>query len=163
MLKEFKAFALKGNMLDMAVGIVIGVAFATVVSSLVNHLLMPPLGLALGGVDFADLFVVLREGEAAGPYATLAAAEAAGAVTIAYGQFVNALIAFLLVALALFFVIRSFNRLQKEQEQAEPAPEPAPSDEARLLAEIRDLLRGGAPAAVGTRRADATGASADGS
>lgn len=161
MLTAFKAFALKGNMLDMAVGIVIGVAFATVVSSLVNDLLMPPLGLALGGVDFADLFVVLREGEAAGPYATLAAAEAAGAVTIAYGRFVNALIAFLLVALALFFVIRGFNRLQKEQEQAEP--EPAPSDEARLLAEIRDLLRSGAPVAVGTRRADATGASGDGS
>lgn len=143
MLQEFKAFAMKGNMLDMAVGIVLGVAFATLVSSLVNDLLMPPLGLLLGGVDFADLFVVLREGDPGGPYRALAQAETAGAVTVNYGRFVNGAIAFLLMTLALFFVIRAFNRLRRRTEEAAPAPEPQPSAEERLLAEIRDLLREG--------------------
>ncbi len=149
MLEEFKAFAMKGNMLDMAVGIVLGVAFATVVSSLVNDLLMPPLGLMLGGVDFADLFIVLREGDPGEPYRALAQAEAAGAVTVNYGRFVNGTIAFLLVALALFFVIRAFNRLRRQHEEAAPAPEPQPSAEERLLAEIRDLLREGSAGARG--------------
>lgn len=143
MLKEFREFAVKGNMLDMAVGIVIGAAFGTIVQSLVNDILMPPIGLLLGGVDFSDLFVTLSEGATAGPYATLAAAQEAGAVTVNYGLFVNALISFLIVAFALFLVVRSFNRLKQQEEAAEAAPPapPEPSAEEKLLAEIRDLLR----------------------
>jgi large conductance mechanosensitive channel len=140
MLKEFKEFAVKGNMLDMAVGIVIGAAFGTIVKSLVDNILMPPLGLLIGNVDFANLFVVLKAGDPTGPYATLEAAQQAGAVTIDWGLFVNAVISFLLVAFALFFVIRSFNRLKK-QEEAAPAAPPEPSAEERLLTEIRDALR----------------------
>lgn len=147
MLQEFRDFALKGNMLDMAVGIVIGVAFAAVVTSLVNDLLMPPLGLALGGVDFVDLFVVLREGSPAGPYATLAQADEAGAVTLNWGRFVNGLMIFLLVALALFFVIRGFNRLRRQQEEKADIPSEPPAQET-LLREIRDLLQ--APGRPGT-------------
>lgn len=147
MLQEFRDFALKGNMLDMAVGIVIGVAFAAVVTSLVNDLLMPPLGLALGGVDFVDLFVILREGSPAGPYATLAQAEEAGAVTLNWGRFVNGLMIFLLVALALFFVIRGFNRLRRQQEEKADVPSEPPAQET-LLREIRDLLQ--APGRPGT-------------
>ena len=98
MLKEFKEFAAKGNMLDMAVGIVIGAAFASIISSLVNDVLMPPIGLVLGGVDFSDLFMVLQGGDPTAPYATLAAAQEAGAVTIAYGQFLNSVITFFIVA-----------------------------------------------------------------
>lgn len=144
MLKEFREFAVKGNMLDMAVGIVIGAAFATIVSSLVNDILMPPIGLALGGVDFAEFFVVLQAGDPAGPYATLAAAHEAGAVTLNWGIFVNSLISFLIVAFALFMVVRGFNELKRQEEAAAaPAPEapPEPSNEEKLLAEIRDLLR----------------------
>lgn len=143
MLKEFREFAVKGNMLDMAVGIVIGAAFGTIVQSLVNDILMPPIGLLLGGVDFSDLFVTLSEGATAGPHATLAAAQEAGAVTVNYGLFVNALISFLIVAFALFLVVRSFNRLKQQEEAAEAAPPapPEPSAEEKLLAEIRDLLR----------------------
>lgn len=147
MLQEFRDFALKGNMLDMAVGIVIGVAFAAVITSLVNDLLMPPLGLALGGVDFVDLFVILREGSPAGPYATLAQAEEAGAVTLNWGRFVNGLMIFLLVALALFFVIRGFNRLRRQQEEKADVPSEPPAQET-LLREIRDLLQ--APGRPGT-------------
>ncbi len=143
MLKEFKEFAVKGNMLDMAVGIIIGAAFATIIQSLVNDVLMPPIGLLLGGVDFADLFVVLREGAAAGPYATLAAAQEAGAVTINYGVFLNAVIAFVIVAYSVFLVVRSFNRLKKAEEIPEAAP-PQPSAEEQLLTEIRDLLKASA-------------------
>jgi len=144
MLKEFREFAVKGNMLDMAVGIVIGAAFATIVSSLVNDILMPPIGLALGGVDFAEFFVVLQAGDPAGPYATLAAAQEAGAVTLNWGIFVNSLISFLIVAFALFMVVRGFNELKRQEEAAAaPTPEapPEPSNEEKLLAEIRDLLR----------------------
>lgn len=139
MLQEFKKFAVKGNMLDMAVGIVIGVAFATIVQSLVNDVLMPPLGMLLGGADFGDLFVTLQQGTTGGPYATLAAAQEAGAVTINYGVFINALVSFLIVAFALFLVVRSFNRLAAKEE-AEPTT-PAPSREEVLLTEIRDLLK----------------------
>lgn len=141
MLKEFRDFALKGNMLDMAVGIVIGAAFGTIVKSLVDDVLMPPLGLLLGGVDFTEMFVVLREGATAGPYATLEAAQAAGATTLNWGLFINALVAFVIVAFALFFVIRGFNRLRERQKQEDQAPPPAPSAEETLLAEIRDLLK----------------------
>ena len=125
MLKEFKEFALKGNMLDMAVGIVIGAAFGTIVKSLVSDVIMPPIGLALGGVDFSNLFIVLRAGaEAAGPYASLADAQAAGAVTINYGAFLNTVISFLIIAVALFVVIKGMNELKRKEEAAPP---PAPS------------------------------------
>ena len=142
MLKEFKEFAAKGNMLDMAVGIVIGAAFATIISSLVNDIIMPPIGLALGGVDFSEFFAVLKAGDPAGPYATLAAAQEAGAVTLNWGIFINSLITFLIVAFALFMVIKGFNKMKREEEVApEPESPPEPSAEEKLLAEIRDILR----------------------
>ncbi len=142
MLQEFKEFAMKGNMLDMAVGIIIGAAFGTIIQSLVNDVLMPPIGLLLGGVDFADLFVTLAAGTEPGPYATLAAAQEAGAVTINYGVFINAMISFLIVAFAVFMVVRGFNKIKREEEAAEEAPPapPEPSAEEKLLTEIRDLL-----------------------
>jgi len=140
MFKEFREFAVKGNMLDMAVGIIIGAAFATIVNSLVNDVLMPPIGLMLGGVDFSEFFLVLKDGAAAGPYATLAAAQEAGAVTLNYGVFINAIISFLIVAFSVFLVVRSFNKLKRKEEEAPAAP-PAPSAEEKLLAEIRDLLK----------------------
>lgn len=140
MLKEFKEFAVKGNVLDMAVGIIIGAAFGTIVKSLVDDVLMPPIGLLLGGVDFTDLFLTLSAGSAPGPYATLAAAREAGAVTINYGVFVNGLISFLIVAFAVFMIVRSFNKLKKKEEAAPAAP-PAPTAEEKLLSEIRDLLK----------------------
>lgn len=141
MLAEFKKFAVKGNMLDMAVGIVIGGAFATIVSSLVADIITPPIGMLLNGVNFGDLFVVISEGTSAGPYATLAAAKEAGAVTLNYGNFINALISFLIVAWALFVVVRGFNAMRAKEEAAPPPPPPAPSNEEKLLAEIRDLLK----------------------
>ena len=140
MLKEFKEFAAKGNMLDMAVGIVIGAAFATIITSLVNDIVMPPIGMALGGVDFAEFYKVLQQGDPAGPYATLAAAKEAGAVTMNWGIFINALISFIIVALALFFVIKGFNKMKAEEEAAPEAP-PEPSAEETLLTEIRDLMK----------------------
>ena len=140
MLKEFKEFAAKGNMLDMAVGIVIGAAFATIIGSLVNDIIMPPIGMALGGVDFSELFLVIGQGVPAGPYATLAAAKEAGAVTINWGLFVNAVITFVIIAFALFMVIKGFNSMKRAEEAAPEAP-PAPSAEETLLGEIRDLLR----------------------
>ena len=140
MLKEFKEFAAKGSMLDMAVGIVIGAAFATIITSLVNDIVMPPIGMALGGVDFAEFYTILQAGDPAGPYATLAAAKEAGAVTMNWGIFINALISFVIVAFALFMVIRSFNKMKAEEEAAPEAP-PEPSAEEKLLAEIRDLMK----------------------
>lgn len=119
MFKEFKEFAMEGNMLDMAVGIVLGVGFAAVVNSLVNDVLMPPIGLLLGGADFSDLFVLLSAGNPAGPYASLTLAKEAGAVTLNYGVFVNALLNFLILAFALFMVVRSMNRMRKEEPEAE--------------------------------------------
>jgi large conductance mechanosensitive channel len=140
MFKEFREFALKGNVVDMAVGIVIGGAFGTIVSSLVNDVLMPPIGLALGGVDFANIFFTLREGaKAAGPYASLAAAKEAGAVTVNLGLFINSVISFLIVALALFTVIKGMNAARRQQEAAPAAP-PEPPADVKLLTEIRDLL-----------------------
>jgi large conductance mechanosensitive channel len=124
----------------MAVGIIIGAAFGTIVQSLVNDMIMPPIGLALGGVDFSDLFLTLREGTVAGPYATLAEATEAGAVTINYGVFINAVISFLIVGFSVFLLVRSFNRL-KAKEEAAPAAPAAPSAEETLLTEIRDLLK----------------------
>ena len=116
MFKEFKEFAMRGNVVDMAVGIIIGAAFGSIVSSLVADVIMPPIGMLLGNVDFSNLFVVLKEGAAAGPYASLAAAKSAGAVTINYGVFVTAVINFLIVALAIFFLIRGLNRLKRKEE-----------------------------------------------
>lgn len=123
MFKEFKEFAMRGNVVDMAVGIIIGAAFGTVVTSLVNDILMPPVGLLLGNVDFSNLFVVLKEGTMAGPYASLADAKQAGAVMISYGAFINTVISFIIVALAVFLVVRSVNRL-KRQEAVPPAALP---------------------------------------
>ena len=120
MFKEFKEFAMRGNVVDMAVGIIIGGAFGTIVKSLVSDVIMPPIGLLLGGVDFSELFLILKEGAKAGPYATLAAAQAAGAVTISYGLFINAVISFLIVAFAVFLLIKGLNKLQHEKE-APPA------------------------------------------
>jgi large conductance mechanosensitive channel len=135
MLKEFKEFAMRGNVIDMAVGIVIGAAFGKIVSSFVADILMPPIGLLLGNVDFSELYVNLT----GTPYATLAEAQAAGAATINYGVWLNSVLDFLIVAFAVFMVIRQMNRLKKKEEAA-PAPPPAPSAEV-LLAEIRDLLK----------------------
>jgi len=120
MLEEFKKFAMKGNMVDMAVGIVIGAAFGAIVKSLVSDILMPPIGILMGNVNFSDLFVVLKEGTTPGPFATLAAAKDAGAVTLNYGLLINTIVNFLIVAFAIFFLVRGINRL-KEQEEAPPA------------------------------------------
>lgn len=140
MLKEFKEFAMRGNVVDMAVGIIIGAAFGTIVQSLVSDVIMPPIGLALGNIDFSNLFVLLKEGAMAGPYASLADAQKAGAVTINYGRFINTIISFIIVAFAIFLLIRAINSMKK-QEEAAPAPPPAPSNEEKLLAEIRDILK----------------------
>ena len=120
MIKEFREFAMRGNVVDMAVGIIIGAAFGTVIQSLVADLIMPPIGLLLGNVDFANLFVVLKPGAAAGPYLSLAAAKGAGAVTLNYGIFVNTVISFLTIVFAVFLLIRSINRLRRQEEAAPP-------------------------------------------
>ena len=122
MLKEFKEFAMRGNVVDMAVGIIIGGAFGTIVKSLVADVIMPPIGLLLGGVDFSDLFVTLKDGSSAGPYATLASAQEAGAVVISYGVFINAVISFLIVTFAVFLLIRTINQLRREEEEAPAEP-----------------------------------------
>lgn len=143
MLKDFKEFAIKGNVLDMAVGIVIGAAFGTIVQSLVRDVITPPVGLLVGGVDFTDLFVTLSQGTPEGPYATLVAAQEAGAVTVNYGVFFNSVLSFLIVAFAVFLLVRAYNRLERKREVEEEAPTapPEPSAEEKLLAEIRDLLK----------------------
>ena len=120
MFKEFKEFAMRGNAVDMAVGIIIGVAFGAVVKSLVADVITPPIGLLLGNVDFTNLFITLKVGKVAGPYASLAAAKAAGAVTLNIGLFINAIISFVIVAFAVFLLIKGLNRLQREKE-APPA------------------------------------------
>jgi len=123
MFKDFKEFAMRGNVVDMAVGIVIGAAFGTIVKSFVDDVLMPPIGLLLGNVDFANLFTVLKEGtKAAGPYASLAAAKTAGAVTLNWGTFINTIISFIIIAFAVFLVIKGINRMKQEKEA--PAAEP---------------------------------------
>jgi len=134
--QEFKAFAMRGNVIDLAVGVIIGTAFTGIVNSLVTDIIMPPLGFILGGVDFTNFFVTLK-GESG---ATLDAAKAAGAVTVNYGLFLNAIIKFLIIAFALFMLLRQINRLLKPAPAAPAAP-PAPSAEAVLLSEIRDLLK----------------------
>jgi large conductance mechanosensitive channel len=123
MWKEFKEFAVKGNVLDMAVGIIIGAAFGTIVQSLVKDIIMPPIGFMLGNVDFSNLFFVLKSGtEIAGPYASVDAAQKAGAVTINYGLFINAIISFLIVAFAVFLIVKMFNKLKREEKVAPSAP-----------------------------------------
>ncbi|MDH3700773.1 MAG: large-conductance mechanosensitive channel protein MscL [Alphaproteobacteria bacterium] len=137
MLNEFKQFALKGNMVDMAVGIVIGAAFGTIVSSLVDDIFMPPIGLLLGGVDFSDLFIVLKGDDV---YASVAAAKKAGAVTLNIGLFINACIKFIIVAFALFIVVKGMNNMKRKEEAAPAAPAAPPKQEV-LLEEIRDLMK----------------------
>ena len=116
MLKDFKEFAMRGNVLDMAVGIIIGAAFGGIVNSLVSDMIMPPIGLLLGNIDFSNLFLVLKAGKIAGPYASLAAAKAAGAVSINYGMFVNTIVSFVIVAFAVFLLIRGINKLRRQEE-----------------------------------------------
>ncbi|MFH1383115.1 MAG: large conductance mechanosensitive channel protein MscL [Chloroflexota bacterium] len=126
MLKDFKAFIMRGNVVDLAVGIIIGVAFGAIVNSLVKDVIMPPIGLALGNVDFANLFVVLKQGTVAGPYPSLAAAQEAGAVSINYGVFINTIVNFLiLAAVVFFFVVRPIARMHARQKVAEVAPVPS--------------------------------------
>ena len=136
MLEEFKKFALRGNVVDMAVGIVIGAAFGKIVSSAVSDLIMPPIGMLMGGVDFGNLYVNLGEGD----FVSLAAAEAAGAPLIKYGLFINTVLDFVIVAFAIFMAIRLMNKLKKEEEAAPPPAPPEPSEEVKLLTEIRDAL-----------------------
>jgi len=127
MIKEFKEFALKGNVVDMAVGIIIGGAFGTIVKSLVSDVIMPPIGMLMGNVDFSQLFIVLNGSDAPGSFATIADAQAAGAVTINYGMFFNNVISFVIVAFAVFMLIKSINNLKKEQATA-PPEEPTTHD-----------------------------------
>jgi large conductance mechanosensitive channel len=139
MLREFREFAVRGNVIDIAVGLIIGAAFGAVVTSLVNDVLMPPIGLLLGGVDFTNLFVVLKNGAAPGPYETLQAAKAAGAVTLNIGVFLNTLLSFVVIVWAVFMVVKAANAAKRERV-AVPAP-PEPTAQEKLLAEIRDLLK----------------------
>lgn len=135
MLTEFKEFALRGNVMDMAVGVIIGAAFSTIVRSLVDDIIMPPIGVLTGGVDFSSIFIALN-GE---HYDSLAAARQAGAPTMNIGLFINNVISFLIVAFVLFMAIKAMNQLRRKQEEA-PASEPPPSREVQLLEEIRDAL-----------------------
>ena len=126
MLKDFKAFIMRGNVVDLAVGIIIGVAFGAIINSLVKDVIMPPIGLALGNVDFANLFAVLKQGTAAGPYPSLAVAQEAGAVSINYGVFINTIINFLiLAAVVFFFIVRPITKMNARQKAAEVAPAPS--------------------------------------
>ncbi len=136
MLKEFKEFAVKGNVIDMAVGVIIGGAFGKIVGSLVSDVVMPPIGLLLGKVDFSNLFVNLS----GTPAASLAEAKAKGLATLNYGVFLNTTLEFLIIAFAVFLVVKQINRLKREAPPAPAAP-PEPTNEEKLLAEIRDLLR----------------------
>ncbi len=136
MLDEFKKFAMRGNVVDMAVGIIIGGAFGKIIASLVNDILMPPIGLLLGNVDFSQLFINLSDTS----YPTLAAAQEAGAATINYGMFINATVNFIIIAFAIFMVIRGMNSMKKKEEE-KPAEPPKPSAEVELLTEIRDSLK----------------------
>src|ERR1700692_3317441 len=141
MWREFREFAMRGNVIDLAVGIIIGAAFTTIVNSLVNDLIMPPLGLLIGGIDLSNFFVTLKGGS----YTTLEAAKTAGAVTINYGLFINAVIRFAIVAFAIFILVKQINRLRWQEDAAPTAP-PAPTREEVLLTEIRDLLSSRLPA-----------------
>lgn len=140
MLKEFREFALKGNVVDLAVGVIIGAAFGSIVTSLVNDIIMPPIGLVLGGLDFSNLMLVLQEGTPPGPYTTPALAAEAGAVTLNYGQFITVLINFIIVAFVIFLVVRSINQMRRRFEKpAEPAAPAGPTTEEKLVAAIEKL------------------------
>jgi large conductance mechanosensitive channel len=141
MLKEFREFAMRGNVVDLAVGVIIGAAFGKIVDSFVRDVIMPPIGLALGRVDFSNLFLVLREGGQSGPYATVEAAAKAGAVTLNYGVFFNTMISFVIVAWAVFLLIKAMNRLKREEPVAASAAPPEPPEDVKLLREIRDALQ----------------------
>jgi large conductance mechanosensitive channel len=134
MFKEFKEFAMRGNVVDMAVGIIIGAAFGTIVKSLVDDVIMPPIGLLLGNVDFSNLFAVIKAGSVAGPFATVAEAQKAGAVTINYGMFINTVISFLIVAVAVFLLIKGMNSLKRKEEA--PPEEPATKECPHCFSEI---------------------------
>jgi large conductance mechanosensitive channel len=136
MFKEFREFAMRGNVVDMAVGIIIGASFGTIVKSLVDDILMPPIGMAIGGIDFSDLFITLGDGE----YDSLADAQAAGAATINYGVFLNNVISFLIVAFAVFLLVKAINSMKRKEEE-KPAEPAAPPEDVVLLREIRDELR----------------------
>lgn len=138
LLQEFKTFAMRGNAIDLAVGVVVGAAFSGIVNSLVKDIINPPLGMMIGGIDFSNFFAVLKGDET---YPTLAAAQAAGAVTLNYGLFINAMINFTIVAFALFMVLRGINRLTAPRTPAPDAPPPPPPEDVTLLREIRDLLK----------------------
>ena len=138
--QEFKEFAMRGNVVDLAVGLVIGAAFGAIVNSLVNDIIMPPIGLIMGNIDFSNLFINMSGQE----YASLAAARAAGAPVIAYGAFINVVINFVIVAFAIFLVVKGMNRLRRKQETA-PEETPVPPRQETLLEEIRDLLKARAP------------------
>jgi large conductance mechanosensitive channel len=140
MLKEFREFAMRGNVVDMAVGIIIGAAFGKIVDSMVKDVIMPPIGVLLGRVDFSNLFLVIKQGATPGPYLTVDAAQKAGAVTLNYGMFVNNVISFIIVAFAVFLLIRVINRLRRKQEE-QPAAAPPPAEDVLLLREIRDELK----------------------
>jgi large conductance mechanosensitive channel len=141
MFKEFKEFVMRGNVFDMAVGIIIGASFGGIVSSLVNDVIMPPIGLLLGGVDFSSFYLLLKDGAAvAGPYADLAAAKKAGAVTLNYGMFFNTIVSFIILAFAIFLMVKFVNKLKRQTPP--PAPAPAePTEDILLLREIRDNLK----------------------
>jgi large conductance mechanosensitive channel len=138
MLKEFKEFAMKGNVLDMAIGVIVGGAFGKIVSSLVSDVLMPPIGLLMGKVDFSSLFLNLS----GTPQPSLTAAKAAGAPTLNYGVFLQSIFDFFIIAFAIFLLVKQVNRLKKEAPPAPPAPPPGPTNEEKLLMEIRDVLKG---------------------
>ena len=138
MLKEFKEFAMKGNVLDMAIGVIIGGAFGKIVSSLVSDVLMPPIGLLMGKVDFSSLFLNLS----GTPQPSLAAAKAAGAPTLNYGVFLQSVFDFIIIAFVIFMLVKQVNRFKKEAPAAPPPPPPGPTNEEKLLMEIRDALKG---------------------
>ena len=139
MIKEFKEFAMRGNVVDLAIGVIIGAAFGKIVTSMVNDVLMPPIGKAMGGVNFSDLFINLDS--AKGPFTSLKAAKDAGAAVIAYGSFINTVIDFAIVAFCIFMVVKCINSLKRQPAPAAPAPPPEPTKEEKLLTEIRDILK----------------------
>jgi large conductance mechanosensitive channel len=143
MLNEFKEFALRGNVMDMAVGIIIGAAFGAIVNSLVTDVVMPIIGVVTGGLDFSSRYLLLKDGTPPAPYATVAAAKAAGAVTINIGSFISLVLNFVLVAFVLFMIIKAMNQMRRKQPAAPASAPPPPTTEERLLTEIRDLLKAG--------------------
>jgi len=140
MIKEFREFILRGNVLDLAVGIIIGAAFTAIVSSLVDDIIMPPIGVILGGVDFSNIYTVLRDGLPAGPYPSLQAAKDAGAAVIAWGLFINAIIKFVIVAIAVFLLIKGVNRMMRLRKVEEKAEEAAKPDSQEKLIAAMDRL-----------------------